>query len=190
MGALLAGTKYRGDFEERLKQVIQRSKIWMVRFCLSMKFTPSSALVRPVAGMDASNLPKPALASGSLRTIGSTTYKNTAVILKRIGLLVRRFQKIDVNEPSVPDTIKILRGLKPKYEEHHDVKYTADALKSAVELSARYIGDRKLPDKAIDVIDEAGAATKLVAAIVGKRPLVSKRLKPLSRRSHAFRLRR
>ena len=140
--------------------------------------------------MDASNLLKPALASGSLRTIGSTTYKEYRGYFEKDRALVRRFQKIDVNEPSVPDTIKILRGLKPKYEEHHDVKYTADALKSAVELSARYIGDRKLPDKAIDVIDEAGAATKLVLPVVGKRPLVSKRLKPLSRRSHAFRLRR
>jgi ATP-dependent Clp protease ATP-binding subunit ClpA len=113
--------------------------------------------------MDASNLLKPALQSGSLRCMGSTTYKEYRQHFEKDRALVRRFQKIDVNEPTVPDTIKILKGLKPYYEEFHRVRYTADAVKAAVELSAKYINDRKLPDKAIDVIDEVGAAQMLVA---------------------------
>ena len=172
MGALLAGTKYRGDFEERLKQVIQEIEdLDGAVLFIDEIHTIIGAGATSGGSMDASNLLKPALASGSLRTIGSTTYKEYRGYFEKDRALVRRFQKIDVNEPSVPDTIKILRGLKPKYEEHHDVKYTADALKSAVELSARYIGDRKLPDKAIDVIDEAGAATKLVAASRRKKTI-------------------
>ena len=172
MGALLAGTKYRGDFEERLKQVIQEIEdLEGAVLFIDEIHTIIGAGATSGGSMDASNLLKPALASGSLRTIGSTTYKEYRGYFEKDRALVRRFQKIDVNEPSVPDTIKILRGLKPKYEEHHDVKYTADALKSAVELSARYIGDRKLPDKAIDVIDEAGAATKLVAASRRKKTI-------------------
>ena len=163
MGALLAGTKYRGDFEERLKQVIKEiEELDGAILFIDEIHTIIGAGATSGGSMDASNLLKPALASGLLRTIGSTTYKEYRGYFEKDRALVRRFQKIDVNEPSVADTIKILRGLKPKYEEHHDVKYTAEALKSAVELSARYIGDRKLPDKAIDVIDEAGAATKLV----------------------------
>ena len=112
--------------------------------------------------MDASNLLKPALAGGAIRCIGSTTYKEYRNYFEKDRALVRRFQKIDVNEPTVEDSVKILRGLKPYYERHHKVRYTADALSAAVELSHRYIGDRKLPDKAIDVIDEAGAAQMLV----------------------------
>src|SRR3546814_3530626 len=112
--------------------------------------------------MDASNLLKPALASGTLRCIGSTTYKEDRNYFEKDRALVRRFQKIDVNEPSLEDSIKILMGLKPYYEKHHKVRYTADAIRTAVELSSRYIGERKLPDKAIDVIDEVGAAQMLV----------------------------
>src|SRR3546814_12851706 len=112
--------------------------------------------------MDASNLLKPALSSGAIRCIGSTTYKEFRNHFEKDRALLRRFQKIDVNEPTVEDTIKIMQGLKPYFEEHHKVRYTPDAIKSAVELSARYINDRKLPDKAIDVIDEVGASQMLV----------------------------
>ena len=112
--------------------------------------------------MDASNLLKPALQSGTLRCMGSTTYKEYRQHFEKDRALVRRFQKIDVNEPTIPDTIKILKGLKPYFEEYHKVKYTDDAIKAAVELSAKYINDRKLPDKAIDVIDEAGASQMLL----------------------------
>ncbi len=165
MGALLAGTRYRGDFEERLKAVVSE-----------LEQNPNAVLfideIHTVIGagatsggaMDASNLLKPALQSGSLRCIGSTTYKEYRSYFEKDRALARRFQKIDVNEPSIPDAIKILKGLKPYYEEHHKVRYTNDALKTAVELSAKYIGDRKLPDKAIDVIDEVGAAQMLVPA--------------------------
>ena len=172
MGALLAGTKYRGDFEERLKAVIGEvsSREGAILF-IDEIHTIIGAGSTSGGSMDASNLLKPALASGDLRTIGSTTYKEYRGYFEKDRALVRRFQKIDVNEPSVEDTIKILRGLKSRYEEHHDVKYTAESMKSAVELSARYIGDRKLPDKAIDVIDEAGAATKLVAPSKRKKTI-------------------
>ncbi len=163
MGALLAGTRYRGDFEERLKAVVKE-----------LEDHPNSVLfideIHTVIGagatsggaMDASNLLKPALQGGKLRTMGSTTYKEFRQHFEKDRALSRRFQKIDVNEPSIEDTIKILKGIKSYFEDHHGIKYTSDAIKAAVELAARYITDRKLPDKAIDVIDEAGAAQHLL----------------------------
>ncbi len=162
MGALLAGTRYRGDFEERLKAVMGEleQQDHAVLF-IDEIHTVIGAGATSGGAMDASNLLKPALQSGALRCIGSTTYKEYRNYFEKDRALVRRFQKIDVNEPSVEDAVKILRGLKPYYEEHHGVRYTAEALRTAVELSARYIGDRKLPDKAIDVIDEVGAAQAL-----------------------------
>ena len=163
MGALLAGTRYRGDFEERLKAVITELEAHpdAVLF-IDEIHTVIGAGATSGGAMDASNLLKPALQGGKLRTMGSTTYKEYRQHFEKDRALSRRFQKIDVNEPSVDDTVKILRGIKSYFEEHHSIKYTADAIKSAVELSARYITDRKLPDKAIDVIDEAGAAQHLV----------------------------
>ena len=119
--------------------------------------------------MDASNLLKPALASGTVRCIGSTTYKEYRQYFEKDRALVRRFQKIDVNEPTVPDAIEILKGLKPYFEDYHKLKYTTEAIKAAVELSARYIHDRKLPDKAIDVIDESGAAQMLLPRAAARR---------------------
>ena len=163
MGALLAGTRYRGDFEERLKNVISE-----------LEGTPGAVLfideIHTVVGagatsggsMDASNILKPSLASGSLRCIGSTTYKEYRNHFEKDRALVRRFQKIDIHEPTVEDTVKILRGLKPYFEAHHHVRYTAEALRAAVDLASRYINDRKLPDKAIDVIDEVGAARMIL----------------------------
>ncbi|MGR3271685.1 ATP-dependent Clp protease ATP-binding subunit ClpA [Thalassococcus profundi] len=163
MGALLAGTRYRGDFEERLKAVMTEMENHpdAVLF-IDEIHTVIGAGATSGGAMDASNLLKPALQGGKLRCMGSTTYKEFRQHFEKDRALSRRFQKIDVNEPSVPDTIKILKGLKEYFEEHHRVKYTADAVKTAVELSARYINDRKLPDKAIDVIDEAGAAQHLL----------------------------
>jgi ATP-dependent Clp protease ATP-binding subunit ClpA len=163
MGALLAGTRYRGDFEERLKQVVKEleAQPHAVLF-IDEIHTVIGAGATSGGAMDASNLLKPALQSGSLRCMGSTTYKEYRQHFEKDRALVRRFQKIDVNEPSIPDTIKILMGLKPAYEEHHKVRFTAEAVKAAVELSAKYIGDRKLPDKAIDVIDETGASQMLL----------------------------
>jgi ATP-dependent Clp protease ATP-binding subunit ClpA len=175
MGALLAGTRYRGDFEERLKAVLAE-----------LEATPGSVLfideIHTVIGagatsggaMDASNLLKPALSSGTIRCIGSTTYKEYRNYFEKDRALVRRFQKIDVNEPSVEDAVKILRGLKPYYERHHKVRYTAEAIRTAVELSARYIGDRKLPDKAIDVIDEVGAAQMLLPENKRRKTITAK----------------
>ncbi|MBO9397793.1 ATP-dependent Clp protease ATP-binding subunit ClpA [Shimia sp. R9_1] len=165
MGALLAGTRYRGDFEERLKAVVTELEDHpdAVLF-IDEIHTVIGAGATSGGAMDASNLLKPALQGGKLRTMGSTTYKEFRQHFEKDRALSRRFQKIDVNEPTVPDSIKILKGLKEYFEEHHGVKYTADAIKTAVELSARYINDRKLPDKAIDVIDEAGAAQHLLAA--------------------------
>ena len=163
MGALLAGTRYRGDFEERLKQVIKELEAHenAIMF-IDEIHTVIGAGATSGGAMDASNLLKPALASGNLRCIGSTTYKEYRQFFEKDRALVRRFQKIDVNEPSIPDTVEILKGLKPYYEDHHKVRYTSEAIRSAVELSARYINDRKLPDKAIDVIDESGASQKLL----------------------------
>ncbi|CUX81199.1 MAG: ATP-dependent Clp protease ATPase suunit ClpA [Roseibaca calidilacus] len=164
MGALLAGTRYRGDFEERLKAVVQELEDHpdAVLF-IDEIHTVIGAGATSGGAMDASNLLKPALQGGKLRCMGSTTYKEFRQHFEKDRALSRRFQKIDVNEPTVEDTIKILMGLKPHFEAHHDIRYTNDAIKTAVELSARYINDRKLPDKAIDVIDEAGAAQHLLA---------------------------
>jgi ATP-dependent Clp protease ATP-binding subunit ClpA len=162
LGALLAGTKYRGDFEKRLKAVIN-----------ALKKEPGAVLfideIHTIIGagaasggvMDASNLIKPMLASGEIKCIGSTTYQEYRGIFEKDRALARRFQKIDVPEPSIEETYKILQGLKSRFEEHHEVKYTSQALRSAAELTARYINDRHLPDKAIDIIDEAGARQRL-----------------------------
>ncbi|ADJ62915.1 MULTISPECIES: ATP-dependent Clp protease ATP-binding subunit ClpA [Herbaspirillum] len=163
MGALLAGTKYRGDFEQRLKAVLKQ-----------LKDSPNGILfideIHTIIGagsasggtLDASNLLKPALSSGQLKCIGATTYTEFRGVFEKDHALSRRFQKIDVNEPTVEQTVQILRGLKSKFEEHHGVKYSASALTSAAELAARFINDRHLPDKAIDVIDEAGAAQRIL----------------------------
>ena len=163
MGALLAGTKYRGDFEQRLKAILKQ-----------LSDNPNSILfideIHTVIGagaasggtLDASNLLKPALSSGQLKCIGATTYNEYRGVFEKDHALTRRFQKVDVNEPSVQETVEILRGLKTRFEEHHGIKYAPMALTTAAELSARYINDRHLPDKAIDVIDEAGAAQKIL----------------------------
>src|SRR3954449_987409 len=162
MGTLLAGTRYRGDFEERLKQVIKELEAYpgAIMF-IDEIHTVIGAGATSGGAMDASNLLKPALASGTVRCIGSTTYKEYRQYFEKDRALVRSFQKIDVNEPTVIDAIEILKGLKPYFEEYHKLKYTTEAIKAAVELSARYIHDRKLPDKAIDVIDEVGASRML-----------------------------
>jgi ATP-dependent Clp protease ATP-binding subunit ClpA len=164
MGALLAGTRYRGDFEERLKAVIKEieARPGAIMF-IDEIHTVIGAGATSGGAMDASNLLKPALAGGALRCIGSTTYKEYRQHFEKDRALVRRFQKIDVNEPSIPDAIAILKGLKPYYEDFHKVHFTNQAIESAVQLSARYIHDRKLPDKAIDVIDETGASQMLLA---------------------------
>ena len=163
MGALLAGTRYRGDFEERLKAVMSEMEEHPDAILFIDEIhTVIGAGATSGGAMDASNLLKPALQGGKLRCMGSTTYKEFRQHFEKDRALSRRFQKIDVNEPSVQDTVKILKGIKTYFEKHHEVKYTADAIKNAVELSARYIHDRKLPDKAIDVIDEAGAAQHLL----------------------------
>lgn len=171
MGALLAGTRYRGDFEERLKQVVKEIENYpgAIMF-IDEIHTVIGAGATSGGAMDASNLLKPALSSGTVRCIGSTTYKEYRQFFEKDRALVRRFQKIDVNEPTVTDAIEILKGLKPYFEDFHKVRYTQDAIKSAVELSARYINDRKLPDKAIDVIDETGASQMLLPE--GKRKKV------------------
>ncbi len=163
MGALLAGTRYRGDFEERLKAVMKELEEHpdAVLF-IDEIHTVIGAGATSGGAMDASNLLKPALQGGKLRCMGSTTYKEFRQHFEKDRALSRRFQKIDVNEPSVDDAVKILKGLKPYFENHHGVEFTDDAIQSAVELSDRYVNDRKLPDKAIDVIDEAGAAQHLL----------------------------
>jgi ATP-dependent Clp protease ATP-binding subunit ClpA len=163
MGALLAGTRYRGDFEERLKQVMKEIEQHKDAILFIDEIhTVIGAGATSGGAMDASNLLKPALAQGTLRCIGSTTYKEYRQYFEKDRALVRRFQKIDVKEPSVADAIEILKGLKPYFEEFHKLRYTGEAVKAAVELSSRYIHDRKLPDKAIDVIDETGASQMLV----------------------------
>ncbi len=165
MGALLAGTRYRGDFEERIKAVLgELEKIDDAILFIDEIHTVIGAGATSGGAMDASNLLKPSLSNGTLRCVGSTTYKEYRNHFEKDRALVRRFQKIDVAEPSIDETIKILQGLKGYYQDHHKVEYTDDALKAAVELSAKYIGDRKLPDKAIDIIDEVGAAQMLVPA--------------------------
>ena len=180
MGALLAGTRYRGDFEERLKAVVAEleSHDDAVLF-IDEIHTVIGAGATSGGAMDASNLLKPALQGGKLRTMGSTTYKEFRQHFEKDRALSRRFQKIDVNEPNVDDTIKILRGIKGYFEDHHNIKYTADAIKSAVELAARYITDRKLPDKAIDVIDEAGAAQHLLASTKRRKTIGVKEIEAI-----------
>ncbi|URW76063.1 ATP-dependent Clp protease ATP-binding subunit ClpA [Sphingomonas donggukensis] len=177
MGALLAGTRYRGDFEERLKQVVNElEKLPHAVLFIDEIHTVIGAGATSGGAMDASNLLKPALSGGTIRCIGSTTYKEFRNHFEKDRALLRRFQKIDVNEPTVEDTIKILAGLRTAFESHHGVKYTPDAIKSAVELSARYINDRKLPDKAIDVIDEVGAMQMLVAPSKRKKTITPKEI--------------
>lgn len=162
MGSLLAGTRYRGDFEERVKAVLTELEDDDTAILFIDEIhTIIGAGATSGGAMDASNLLKPALANGALRCIGSTTYKEYRTVFEKDHALARRFQKIDVREPSNDDTVKILRGLKPYFEEYHSIRYTAEALRTAVELASRYINDRKLPDKAIDVIDEVGAAEML-----------------------------
>src|SRR6201989_1118446 len=163
MGSLIAGTRYACDFEERLKSVVKELEgLKGAILFIDEIHTVIGAGATSGGAMDASNLLKPALQAGSLRCIGSTTYKEYRQYFEKDRALVRRFQKIDVVEPTIPDTIKILKGIKPYYEEFHKLRYTADAIKAAVELSAKYINDRKLPDKAIDVIDEVGASQMLL----------------------------
>ena len=177
MGALLAGTRYRGDFEERLKAVVNElEKLPHAILFIDEIHTVIGAGATSGGAMDASNLLKPALSGGVIRCIGSTTYKEFRNHFEKDRALLRRFQKIDVNEPSIEDTIKILAGLRSAFEEHHKVKYTPEAIKSAVELSARYINDRKLPDKAIDVIDEVGAMQMLVAPNRRKKTITAKEI--------------
>jgi ATP-dependent Clp protease ATP-binding subunit ClpA len=172
MGSLLAGTKYRGDFEERLKSVMTELEEHpdAVLF-IDEIHTVIGAGATSGGAMDASNLLKPALQGGKLRCMGSTTYKEYRQHFEKDRALARRFQKVDVIEPNIEDTINILKGLKSRFEQHHDVKYSLDAIKTAVELSSRYIHDRKLPDKAIDVIDEAGASQRLVIASKRRKSL-------------------
>ncbi|GGA54178.1 ATP-dependent Clp protease ATP-binding subunit ClpA [Nitratireductor aestuarii] len=177
MGTLLAGTRYRGDFEERLKQVVKELEDYpgAVLF-IDEIHTVIGAGATSGGAMDASNLLKPALSSGAIRCIGSTTYKEFRQFFEKDRALVRRFQKIDVNEPSVPDAIEIMQGLRPYFEDFHKVKYTNDAIKAAVELSARYINDRKLPDKAIDVIDETGASQMLLPETKRRKTITVKEI--------------
>src|SRR5205814_4113017 len=163
MGALIAGTRYRGDFEERLKSVVKElESLKGAILFIDEIHTVIGAGATSGGAMDASNLLKPALQAGTLRCIGSTTYKEYRQYFEKDRALVRRFQKIDVAEPTIPDAIKILKGLKPYFEDYHKVRYTNEAVKAAVELAAKYINDRKLPDKAIDVIDEVGASQMLL----------------------------
>jgi len=177
MGALLAGTRYRGDFEERLKQVVSElEKMPEAVLFIDEIHTVIGAGATSGGAMDASNLLKPALSSGAIRCIGSTTYKEFRNHFEKDRALLRRFQKIDVNEPTVEDTIKILKGLRSAFEEHHKVRYTPDAIKTAVEMSARYINDRKLPDKAIDVIDEVGAMQMLVPPSRRRKTITAKEI--------------
>src|ERR1700734_3062982 len=178
MGALLAGTRYRGDFEERLKAVVSElENMPGAILFIDEIHTVIGAGATSGGAMDASNLLKPALASGNLRCMGSTTYKEFRQHFEKDRALVRRFQKIDVNEPTIEDTLKILKGLKSYYEDFHKLRYTNEALKAAVDLSARYITDRKLPDKAIDIIDEAGASQMLLPESRRKKTIGVKEIK-------------
>ena len=175
MGTLLAGTRYRGDFEERLKAVMKEIENYPGAILFIDEIhTVIGAGATSGGAMDASNLLKPALQSGTLRCIGSTTYKEYRQHFEKDRALVRRFQKIDVKEPSIEDSIEIMKGLKPVFEEFHKLKYTNEAIKAAVELSAKYIHDRKLPDKAIDVIDETGASQMLLPEGKRKRKITVK----------------
>ncbi|MHB8166417.1 MAG: AAA family ATPase, partial [Sulfuricella sp.] len=180
MGALLAGTKYRGDFEQRLKAVLKQLNAdpHAILF-IDEIHTLIGAGAASGGTLDASNLLKPALSSGQLRCIGATTYNEYRGIFEKDHALSRRFQKIDVPEPSVEETVAILRGLKSRFEAHHGVKYTAAALTTAAELSARYINDRHLPDKAIDVIDEAGAAQRIQPKSKQKKTITNKEIEEI-----------
>ena len=172
MGTLLAGTRYRGDFEERLKAVMKEIEAYPGAILFIDEIhTVIGAGATSGGAMDASNLLKPALQSGVLRCIGSTTYKEYRQHFEKDRALVRRFQKIDVAEPTIEDAFEIMKGLKPYFEDFHNIKYTNQAIKAAVELSAKYIHDRKLPDKAIDVIDETGASQMLLAPSKRKRTI-------------------
>ena len=177
MGSLLAGTRYRGDFEERLKAVLKelREEKKAILF-IDEIHTVIGAGATSGGSMDASNILKPSLGKGALRCIGSTTYKEFTNYFEKDRALVRRFQKIDIKEPTKDEAIKILKGLKNYYEKHHGIKYSTDAIISAVELSNKYIGDRKLPDKAIDVIDEAGASQYLLPVSSRKKIITSKEI--------------
>ncbi|BBO99977.1 ATP-dependent Clp protease ATP-binding subunit ClpA [Sulfuriferula nivalis] len=180
MGALLAGTKYRGDFEQRLKAVLkQLNDDPKAILFIDEIHTLIGAGAASGGTLDASNLLKPALSSGQLKCIGATTYTEYRGIFEKDHALSRRFQKVDVNEPSVEQTIAILRGLKSRFETHHSVKYTASALITAAELSARYINDRHLPDKAIDVIDEAGAAQRILPKSKQKKIITKKEIEEI-----------
>jgi ATP-dependent Clp protease ATP-binding subunit ClpA len=180
MGNLLAGTRYRGDFEERMKAVISEiEKLPGAVLFIDEIHTIMGAGSTSGGALDACNLLKPALARGTIKCVGSTTYKEYRNHIEKDRALARRFQKIDVAEPSIEDTTKILRGLKPYYEDHHGVRYTAGAIKAASELSARYIHDRKLPDKAIDVLDEAGAAQMLLPASQRRKTIGNKQIEDI-----------
>jgi ATP-dependent Clp protease ATP-binding subunit ClpA len=191
LGSLVAGTKYRGDFEKRLKAVLAelKRKPHAILF-IDEIHTIIGAGAASGGVMDASNLIKPVLASGDLRCIGSTTYQEFRGIFEKDRALTRRFQKIDVHEPSVEETVEILKGLKKRFEEHHQVNYTNPALRAAAELSAKYINDRHLPDKAIDVIDEAGANVQLKPVAKRKKRIDVATSRPSSPRSRASRRRR
>jgi ATP-dependent Clp protease ATP-binding subunit ClpA len=180
MGALLAGTKYRGDFEQRLKAVMKQlaEKPDAILF-IDEIHTLIGAGSASGGTLDASNLLKPALSNGSLKCIGATTYQEYRGIFEKDHALSRRFQKVDVTEPSIAETIEILKGLKSRFEEHHSVKYSASALTTAVELSAKYINDRHLPDKAIDVIDEAGAAQRILPKSKQKKVIGNKEIEDI-----------
>ena len=180
MGALLAGTKYRGDFEQRLKGVLkQLADNQKAILFIDEIHTLIGAGAASGGTLDASNLLKPALSSGNLRCIGATTYTEYRGIFEKDHALSRRFQKVDVPEPSINETVAILRGLKSRFEDHHGVKYTAAALTTAAQLSARYINDRHLPDKAIDVIDEAGAAQRILPKSKQKRTITPKEIEDI-----------
>ena len=172
LGALLAGTKYRGDFEKRFKALLaELKKREQAILFIDEIHTIIGAGAASGGVMDASNLLKPLLSSGEIRCMGSTTFTEFRGIFEKDGALTRRFQKIDVTEPSVDDTYLILKGLKNRFEEHHDLKYSDKALKAAAQLSGRYINDRNMPDKAIDVIDEAGAAQRLLSESKRKKTI-------------------
>ncbi len=180
MGALLAGTKYRGDFEQRLKAVMKQlaEQAGSILF-IDEIHTLIGAGAASGGTLDASNLLKPALSNGTLKCIGATTYQEYRGIFEKDHALSRRFQKVDVAEPTIPETIEILKGLKSRFEDHHSVKYNINALTSAAELSAKYINDRQLPDKAIDVIDEAGAAQRILPKSKQKKIINSKEIEDI-----------
>jgi ATP-dependent Clp protease ATP-binding subunit ClpA len=180
MGTLLAGTKYRGDFEQRLKAVMkQLNEHKDAILFIDEIHTLIGAGSASGGTLDASNLLKPALSNGSIKCIGATTYQEYRTVFEKDHALTRRFQKIDVNEPSILDTINILKGLKSRFEKHHNVKYSVAAINSAAELSAKYINDRHLPDKAIDVIDEAGAAQRILPKNKQKKVITNKEIEEI-----------